>query len=157
MSSVSFTVYGDPKGKARPKFAKIGNFMRSYQTKKQDSVENYVKLAYLEAAKGVYLTGALSMKVIAFFQIPKSVSKKKRDEMLAGIIRPLVKPDYDNIVKSVADALNKVAYDDDKQIVSGSFDKFYYDRARTEIEIKTTGIIKNASIDFEDNKIRLKF
>src|SRR5450830_756950 len=112
MNSVSFIVYGDPKGKARPRLTTIGNFVRSYQTKKQDSVENYVKLAYLEAAKGVYLTGALSMQIIAYYPIPKSTSKKKREEMLAGIIRPLVKPDYDNIVKSVADALNKVAYDD---------------------------------------------
>ena len=133
--NISFTVYGDPKGKARPKFAKIGNFMRSYQTKKQNAVENYVKLAYLEAAKGVYLTGPLSMNIIAYYPIPKSTSKKKRDEMLAGNIRPIIKPDYDNIVKSVADALNKVAYDDDKQIVSGSFEKFYGDRVRTEISI----------------------
>jgi len=135
MTTVNFTVYGDPKGKARPKFAKIGNFMRSYQTKKQNAVENYVKLAYLEAANGAYLTGALSMNIIAYYPIPKSVSNKKRDAMLAGNIRPVIKPDYDNIVKSVADALNKVAYDDDKQIVSGSFEKFYSIRARTEISI----------------------
>jgi len=136
INSISFIVYGEPKGKARPKFAKIGGFMKSYQTKEQYSAENYVKLAYLEAAKGEYFLGPLSLKLTAYFPIPKSVSKKKKDEMLSGMIRPVIKPDYDNIVKSVADALNKVAYDDDKQIVSGSFDKFYSDRPRTEIEIK---------------------
>ena len=133
--NISFTVYGDPKGKARPKFAKIGNFMHSYQTQKQNAVENYVKLAYLEAAKGVYLTGALSMDIIAYYPIPKSTSNKKRVAMLAGNIRPIIKPDYDNIVKSIADALNKVAYEDDKSIVSVNFDKFYDDRVRTEITI----------------------
>ena len=136
MNTVTFTVYGDPKGKARPKFANIGGFIKSYQTKEQNAAENYVKMAYLEAAKGVYLTGPLEMKVTAYFQVPKSVSIKKGAAMVGGIIRPLIKPDYDNIVKSIADALNKVAYDDDKQIVSGSFDKFYSDRARTIVEIK---------------------
>jgi len=136
MTSITFTVYGDPKGKARPRLTTINNHVRSFQTAKQNAAENYVKLAYLEAAKGVYLTGALVLNVTAYFQVPKSVSVKKGAAMVGGIIRPLIKPDYDNIVKSVADALNKVAYDDDKQIVSGSFDKFYSDRARTEIEIK---------------------
>lgn len=135
MNKVTFTVYGEPKGKARPRFANIGGFMKSYQTKEQNAAENYVKMAYLEAAKGVYLTGALSMKVTAYFQISKSVSKKKREQMLDGIIRPTVKPDADNCIKNIADALNKVAYDDDKAIVSVSFDKLYSDRARTEIII----------------------
>lgn len=133
--NISFTVYGDPKGKARPKFANIGGFMRSYQTKKQNAAENYVKLAYLEAAKGVYLTGALSMQIIAYYPIPKSTSNKKRDEMLAGIIRPIIKPDADNCIKNIADALNKVAYEDDKSIVSVNFEKFYDDRVCTKITI----------------------
>lgn len=135
MNSISFTVYGDPKGKARPKFARIGNFVRAYNTKKQNATENYVKLAYLEAAKGVYLTGALSMNIIAYYPIPKSTSKKKRDEMLAGNIRPIIKPDADNCIKNIADALNKIAYGDDKSIVSVNFEKFYDIRPRTEIQI----------------------
>lgn len=135
MNSISFTVYGEVKGKARPKFAKIGNFIRAYQTKKQNAAENYVKLAYLKAAKCVYLTGPLSLHVKAYFQIPKSVSNKKKQEMLDGVIRPTKKPDADNILKSIADSLNMVAYDDDKQIVSGHIEKFYSDRARTEIII----------------------
>jgi len=136
MSLISFTVYGSPSGKARPKFAKIGNHMQSYQTKEQNAAENYIKMAYLEAAKGFYFTGALAMQVIAYFPIPKSVSKKKKEQMLLGEIRPTIKPDCDNILKSIADSLNKIAYDDDKQIVSAIFDKFYSGRPRTFIELK---------------------
>lgn len=137
MNSISFTVYGSPTGKARPRFAKIGSFMKSYQTKDQVNTESYIKMAYLEAAKGTYLTGPLAMKVTAYFQIPKSISNKKREAMLSGVIRPTIKPDADNILKSIADSLNKVAYDDDKQIVSCIFDKFYSDRARMEIIIES--------------------
>lgn len=134
--NVTFTVYGEPKGKARPKFANIGGFMKSYQTKEQNAAENYIKMGYLEAAKGVYLTGALSLNIMAYYPIPKSVSKKKKEQMLNGNVRPIIKPDYDNIGKSISDALNKVAYDDDKQIVDGGISKFYSDRPCTIIEIR---------------------
>lgn len=136
MKTIFFTVFGDPKGKARPKFAKIGNFMKAYQPREQHEAENYIRMSYLEAAKGEYFFGPIALKVMAFISIPKSTSKIKRTDMLTGLIRPVIKPDYDNIVKSVADALNKVAYEDDRQIVSGCFEKYYSERPRTEIEIR---------------------
>ena len=45
--------------------------------------------------------------------------------MLEGEILPLKKPDMDNIVKVVADALNGVAYQDDKQVILVSAKKAY--------------------------------
>ena len=55
--------------------------------------------------------------------------------MLSGFIRPTVKPDWDNIGKLVADALNGIAYDDDKCIVDAQVRKFYSDQPRTDIII----------------------
>ena len=55
--------------------------------------------------------------VTAFFEPPKSISKKKRAEMLEGKIWPAKKPDSDNIAKVVLDALNGIAYHDDTQII----------------------------------------
>lgn len=81
------------------------------------------------------LDGELVMKVKAFFAIPKSASHKKAALMECGVIRPTKKPDADNILKIVADALNKVAYDDDSQIVSASVEKYYSNQPRVEVEI----------------------
>ena len=67
----------------------------------------------------------------------KSTSKKKRQQMLAGLIRPTKKPDLDNVIKSILDALNKVAYHDDTQIVSLSVEKFYSDSPRVEVAISS--------------------
>lgn len=53
------------------------------------------------------------------------MSKKKRLDMLEGRILPLKKPDTDNIVKVVSDALNGVAYHDDTQIASIWAEKIY--------------------------------
>lgn len=81
------------------------------------------------------LEGALRMQIIAWVIIPKSTSKKKQKLMEERIIRPTKKPDMSNILKSAEDALNKLAYHDDSQIVTGIIHKFYSTRPRLEIEI----------------------
>ena len=43
--------------------------------------------------------------------------KKKQKQALSGDILPTVKVDLDNCAKVVCDALNRVAFADDKQIV----------------------------------------
>ena len=63
------------------------------------------------------LEGEIELVVRAYKKEPKSVSKKKREAMLKGEIRPTKKPDWDNVGKIVADSLNNIAYDDDSQIV----------------------------------------
>ncbi len=77
------------------------------------------------------------MKVTAYMPIPKSASKKRHELMLSGAIRPTVKPDWDNIGKLVADALNGVAYDDDKCIVDAQVRKFYSETPRTVVVLET--------------------
>ena len=57
--------------------------------------------------------------------MPKSDSKKVQSLKLSGRIRPTQKPDADNIAKSVLDALNGLAYADDKQVVTLEVDKHY--------------------------------
>ena len=76
------------------------------------------------------------MDIKAFFKIPKSTSKKQKERMLTGEIRPTKKPDMDNIVKAVADALNGIAYEDDKQIIECSIKKYYTEEERIEVEIE---------------------
>lgn len=53
----------------------------------------------------------------AVFPIPKSWAKRKREQAAEGDICPMTKPDLDNVVKIALDALNGVAWEDDKQVV----------------------------------------
>lgn len=55
--------------------------------------------------------------------------------MIDKHIRPTKKPDLDNIMKCVTDALNEIAYQDDKQIVSASIEKYYSEEPRVEVAI----------------------
>ena len=55
--------------------------------------------------------------------------------MLDGHIRSTKKPDCDNIAKIILDALNGLAYKDDKDIVSCLIEKWYGDEPRVEVYI----------------------
>lgn len=50
--------------------------------------------------------------------------------------RTTKKPDTDNIAKNIKDALNKIAFPDDSQIVTEIIEKWYADTPRAEIYIK---------------------
>jgi Holliday junction resolvase RusA-like endonuclease len=79
--------------------------------------------------------GPISVKIVAAFGVPQSWSKKQRDAALAGITRPTGKPDLDNIMKIVGDALNKTAWIDDAQIVEAIVAKTYSESPYLRVEI----------------------
>jgi Holliday junction resolvase RusA-like endonuclease len=81
------------------------------------------------------IEGELTIVVTVFMPVPKSWSSRKQAQALAGLIRPTTKPDWDNLGKTAADALNEVVYLDDKQVVDGSVHKFYSDRPRLVVTI----------------------
>lgn len=74
-------------------------------------------LCYQQRHAGVRFVPPIILEVNAYFAIPKSYPKKKAALCSQNILRPTCKPDMDNIVKAVADALNGVAYRDDSAIV----------------------------------------
>ena len=76
---------------------------------------------------------------MAYYGVTNSASKNKKEKMLAGIIRPTKKPDMDNCLKAIADALNDVAYKDDTQIVDCQVRKFYSEKPRVVIKISQIG------------------
>ena len=51
-------------------------------------------------------------------------------------IRPMKKPDFDNIGKIVCDSLNDIAYHDDAQIVDAQVRKFFSDDPRVVVTIQ---------------------
>ena len=68
--------------------------------------------------------------------VPKSASKKKAQLMRERKIRPMKKPDFDNIGKIVCDSLNDIAYHDDAQIVDAQVRKFFSDDPRVVVTIQ---------------------
>ena len=140
-AKVAFTVIGEPLGKGRPTFSTRGGFMRAITPEKTVNYETLVKMEYQAQCDGYAFSrsDALGMKITAHKPIPKSTSKRKLLLMLERLIRPAKKPDWDNIGKVVCDALNKVAFYDDAQIVDGRVIKVYSDQPRVEVEIWREG------------------
>lgn len=133
--AVHFYIPGTPQGKARPRFTKTG---RTYTPQKTVDYENMVKIMYRRVCDNSKFEQGISLKmnITAYFGVPKSTSKKKREEMLKGNIRPTKKPDADNIAKVIADSLNGVAYHDDAQLVEVNVRKFYREHEGVEVEIE---------------------
>ena len=138
MKQIIFSVPGKPFGKQRPRVVHTGNFSKAYTPKETASYENLVKLMYSREAKGrIFPDGAmLDVRIIAYYDIPKSVSKKKRKDMLEHRIRPVRVPDWDNIGKIVCDSLNHIAYRDDSAIVDAQVRKFYSEIPRVDVTIQ---------------------
>ncbi len=128
-----FEVLGAPVGKARPRVTKWG----TYTPKKTVNYENLVKFSYLQKYGGRDpLEGYLRLTIRFYMPIVKSTSKKNRALMLEGKILPDKMPDIDNMVKSIADALNGIAYEDDKQVIELHAYKYYSNLPRAEVEIE---------------------
>ena len=134
---ITLTILGRPFGKQRHRSTSIGKFARQYTPKETVSYENLIKLCFTgKYPESVPMNFALSRRIIAYMPIPKSTSKKNRQLMLDEKIYPTKKPDDDNILKIVGDALNGVAYRDDALFVESMILKLYSDRPRVEIMIK---------------------
>jgi Holliday junction resolvase RusA-like endonuclease len=136
MTCVTFVVPGTPVGKGRPKFARRGAFVSTYTPEKTASYENLVKLAASRAMGGAPLIEtAVTVQMMLFVTPPASWSARKRAKALIGLIKPTTKPDIDNVVKGVFDAMNDIVWKDDKQVTELSVTKRYADVARTEVTV----------------------
>lgn len=121
---MDFIVDGKPQGKQRPRFSRISKTV--YTPTKTAKYEKQIAEAYTTAGGRVIPEECyVSVSVHAFFPIPSSYSKKKKQECIEGVQRPAKKPDMDNILKSVLDALNGTAYIDDKQVIEVIGRKYY--------------------------------
>ena len=108
----TFTVPGKPQGKARARtfHNSKSDKMSSVTQEKTVLYENLIKTCFQQKygqkrfADDAYVVA----NILAYFEPPKSISKKKRAEMLEGKIWPAKKPDSDNIAKVVLDALNGI-------------------------------------------------
>ena len=130
----TFIVYGQPQGKARPRFTRTG---RAYTPKKTADYEDEIRLM-AKAAMGI--TEPLETPIAAYIYIsmpvPQSYSKKRSKDCLDGFERPTKKPDLDNVAKAFLDACNGIVYKDDSQVVSLHVTKVYGDIASVQVLFK---------------------
>ena len=115
---IEFTVLGDPKGKGRPRFSRVGKFTKTYTDAKTRMYEEKIASA---ARLAMFPHEPLETPVAVFMEInvpiPTSYSKKRKEACLLGVEMPCKKPDADNILKGILDAMNGIVYKDDVQVI----------------------------------------
>ena len=138
---VKFTVLGEPQGKGRPRFSRQGPYVRTYTPDKTASYENLIKVEYRRQCGTCFFPQGtpVDVRITAYYSIPQSVSKKKRQAMLEHTIRPVKKVDVDNLVKCYMDAANGVIFKDDVQVVDLQVRKFYSEQPRVVMTIQEAG------------------
>ena len=130
---VQFTIEAVPvKERAR-----LGKNRNLYSTSRTKADEDRIGWA-AKAAMGTRppFTGPIELEILAYLPVPHSWGKARRAAALTGRIRPTRTPDWDNIGKSISDALNKIVFHDDRQVVTAHVWKYYGESACTLVTVK---------------------
>ena len=132
----------EPVAKARARHRSVKtksgkSFVQSYTPKKTKDFESEVaQIAKYVMQAHKIIDGPCRLRVAAFFSIPESWPLWKQSAALQGRIAHTVKPDDDNVLKSVKDALNAIVYVDDSYVVDSQINKFYANKPALAISIK---------------------
>lgn len=138
-NQIELIVYGNPVAQGRPRFSRQGGFVKAYDPIQSKSYKQLIRLELqplLSDPDFKPIDKACCLKLTVFRAMPKSFSKKKREEAALRYIRPTTKPDTDNYVKGVLDALNGTVLKDDSVVCEIFARKFYSERPRIEVVLE---------------------
>lgn len=132
--TVTLTVAGTPVPKGRPRSTRTGRHYTPEATKVAESqvLAVWITTAGLDRQPH---PGPVEVELVATFTPPASWPKWKRSAALAGDWPHTVKPDGDNLLKLVKDALNGHAYLDDSQAFRVGARKQYGPTASTTVAL----------------------
>ena len=130
----SFEIKEKAIGKQRPRYSSKTH--RMYTPTKTSTFEEKVKWTFKSKynIETELSTKPFKAKIIAVFEPAKSLSKKKKEELLYKDYTK--KPDADNIAKIILDSLNGLAYKDDNQVAELLVLKKYGDENKIIVEIE---------------------
>ncbi len=134
---IQIEIPGPPISKKRPRFARRGNFVTTYND--QETEEGFWALRAIEHIKksgtALPLSGAIRLSCIFNIPRPKSHYTTKGIKKNAPAAH-VQKSDLDNLVKFVMDCLNRCnVWGDDCQVVSIVAEKKWADFGHTSIKI----------------------
>ena len=104
---IQFEVSGKPFGKQRPRFKRIGQFVKTYTPEETVNYENLVKYNCQEAMAELNFDGwfndePLEVFVLSCYEIPKSYSKKRTEDALHNRLLTIRRDTQDVMICSVA-------------------------------------------------------
>lgn len=132
---LTITIPGEMRGKGRPRFSTRNGRPVAFTDSRTANAETWVRACAAGVVTGAPLEGPISLRVEIGVPVPASWSKRKRADALAGAVWPTAKPDLDNVLKLVGDALNGIVWRDDKQIVRAEVVRRYVEAPATVLTV----------------------
>lgn len=124
---------GKPIGKARPRFSRVGSFVKVYSAQAKEEKQ------VIKQIKAQWRLRPLECPVIVsmVFAMPiTKASKKTVSECLSGALKHIKKPDTSNLIKFYEDAMNGIVYRDDSQIYEVEGQKIFAREPKTIIRVE---------------------
>ena len=154
MPDLTITIPGKPIAKKRPRFARRGKFVTTYNC--QETEEGRFMFSIMAQLPEGWqpIQGPVRLEALFMMPIPCS-SNKKRLDMALGNIRHTKKPDTDNLLKFVKDCANGIIWKDDSQVYSIYATKFYAETPGTTITIRwenETAAVSAAKVQLSGEK-----
>lgn len=130
-----FTFEIEPVPQLRPRTSARGGHVRVYDPPKVKQFKSILHNLVTEQYDKPPMTGALSVSLLFYRPIQRSLSNIERQRRLSNQHKPTVKPDVDNYIKSTLDSLNGVLWEDDSQIVKLTAEKRYAEKGKIIITV----------------------
>jgi len=139
MTEQHFIILIEPKPQSRPRFARRGKFVNTYEQEEMSDWKAEFTRLLLAQSPRLISEGAVEPVMAFYITPPKTVSGLKRNavRLQNEQIRVSKKPDADNYEKACWDCMSGIVFKDDGQISDWSGKKRYSLNPRIEITIKT--------------------
>lgn len=127
MNELLITIPGKPIAKKRPRFARRGKFVTTYndqQTEEGKFIQ--IMMAQLSGHAPISADTPITMEMAFHMPYPSSMSMKKRKDAYHT-----KKPDLDNMIKFFKDCANGILWHDDSQVMGIKAGKVYADEPKT--------------------------
>ena len=144
-TDISYTIYLLPKATPRPRSGRNGIF---YVKGASDNKKIFQK--YLIDQDIDLITTPCKFKCTSYFPIPNSMNNIEKIAAEMGLIRPVSKPDFDNLAKAYCDMIQDLLIYDDSLVVEGISKKFYSIKPRIEV---TLSYMEDFDSQFNKKKI----
>lgn len=156
-SDINVVLFEVPEGSPRPRFRIVNrqnlanmaianpSFVHVYSiTGAEDNkyMRRLVDAGELSQLNSLICTPC-NVDICAYMKTPSYLGKQ--DTILAeiGLIRPIYKPDFDNIAKKYSDMFNRNVWLDDTLVMDGAVHKYYSVLPRIEIRIRYLNMLYN--------------
>lgn len=122
------TIFVEPKAKARPRTVSKSGRTWAYTPKSTAFAEEFIRSTLLKS--DIIFDAGVPLRLEAIFYIPKPKSISKKVEY------PVKRPDLDQYIKLLLDAVQKYIFPDDSQVVTIIAKKRYGYPPRIELFIE---------------------